>query len=33
MVPERIGVSRGGERLEDVVGRGEEEEEELPEFD
>lgn len=31
MVPERIRVSRGGERLGDVVGRREEEE--LPEFE
>lgn len=31
MVPERIRMSRGGERLEDVMGRGEDEE--FPAFD
>lgn len=31
MVPERIRMSRGGERLKDVMGRGEDEE--LPAFD
>lgn len=31
MHPERIRMSRGGERLEEVMGRGEDEE--LPEFD
>ncbi|KAJ6301846.1 hypothetical protein OIU77_016041 [Salix suchowensis] len=31
MVPERIKMSRGGERVEDVIGRGEEEE--LPDFE
>lgn len=30
MVPERVRMSNGGEALEDVIGRGEEEE--LPEF-
>ncbi|KAM5582456.1 hypothetical protein ABKV19_002730 [Rosa sericea] len=32
MVPERVKMPIGGEVLEDVIGRGEEEEEELPEF-
>lgn len=31
MVPERIRMSKGGERLQDVMGRGEDEE--LPAFD
>lgn len=31
MIPEKIVMSRGGERLEDVIGRGEEEE--MPNFE